>query len=153
MGELAGKSFGSDSLESLDEQNMDIDVYHNTWILWSASMEEPVEVEKVCSQVDILPTLLNLLGVEYDSRMLSGTDVLSDTDTLVVFYSNSWLTDKGRYDRYTGTFYPAEGVTMSEEEQNVYVENMKYLAACRLKLAELIIENDYYRKAVPAESK
>lgn len=153
IGELAGKSFGTDSLESLDEQSLDIDVYKNTWILWSASMEEPVEVEKVCSQVDILPTLLNLLGVEYDSRMLSGTDVLSDTDTLVVFYSNSWLTDKGRYDRYTGTFYPAEGVAMSEEEQNVYVENMKYLAACRLKLAELIIENDYYRKAVPAESK
>lgn len=150
--ELAGRSFGSDSLESLDEQNLDIDIYRNSWILWSASMEEPVEVNKVCSQVDILPTLLNLLGVEYDSRMFSGTDVLSDTDTLVVFFSNSWLTDKGQYDRYTGTFRPAEGIVMSEDEQNVYVENMKYLASCRLKLAELIIENDYYAKATAAYS-
>ena len=58
--ELAGQDFGSDSVETLDEENVSLDVYKNTWILWSAGMEEPVEVEKVCSQVDILPTLLNL---------------------------------------------------------------------------------------------
>lgn len=145
LAELAGRSFGGESLEQLDEQDVDLDIYKNTWILWSASMEEPVEVDKVCSQVDILPTVLNLLGVEYDSRMLSGVDVLSDADPLVVFASNSWKTDRGTYNRYTGTFTPAEGTEMSEEEQNVYVENMKYLMQCRLKLAQFIIENDYYK--------
>ena len=78
--ELAGREFGSDSVETLDESDVDTDVYRNTWILWSASMEEPVKVDKVCSQVDILPTLLNLLGAEYDSRMLAGTDALSDRE-------------------------------------------------------------------------
>ena len=29
---------------------------------------------------------------------------------------------------------------MTEEEQNVYVENKKYVADCRLRLGELIIE-------------
>ena len=48
--ELAGRSFGTDTLEMLDEQNVDFDVYKNTWILWSASMKEPVKVEKPCSQ-------------------------------------------------------------------------------------------------------
>lgn len=143
--ELAGRSFGGSGLANLDEQDVDLDIYRNTWILWSASMEEPVEVDKVCSQVDILPTVLNLLGEEYDSRMLSGVDVLSDADPLVVFTSNSWKTDRGTYNRFTGTFTPAEGVEMSEEERNVYVENMKYLMQCRLKLGQLIIENDYYR--------
>lgn len=147
--ELAGRDFGSDSVETLDEENVSLDVYKNTWILWSAGMEEPVEVEKVCSQVDILPTLLNLLGAEYDSRMLAGNDVLSDQEGMAVFFSRSWITDQGTYSRYTEEFQPAPDVEMTEEEKNVYVENKKYLADCRLRLGELIIETDYYRKALP----
>lgn len=146
--ELAGRSFGTDTLEMLDEQNVDFDVYKNTWILWSASIKEPIKVEKPCSQVDILPTLLNLLGETYDSRMLAGTDVMSENDPVVIFFSNSWLTEKGAYDRYTGTFTPSGSVAMSAEEQKIYVENMKYLVECRLRLGELIIENDYYKTAV-----
>ena len=110
-------------------------------------MEDPVEVEKVCSQVDILPTMLNLLGVEYDSRMLSGIDVLSDQEGMAIFFSRSWITDLGIYSRYTEEFRPAVGVEMTPEEQNVYVENKKYMADCRLSLGDLIIETDYYRKA------
>ena len=147
--ELAGRDFGSDSVETLDEENVSLDVYKNTWILWSAGMEELVEVEKVCSQVDILPTLLNLLGAEYDSRMLAGIDVLSDQEGMAVFFSRSWITDQGTYSRYTEEFQPAPDVEMTEEEKNVYVENKKYLADCRLRLGELIIETDYYRKALP----
>ncbi len=146
--ELAGKSFNADSLENLDEETIDTDVYRNTWILWSGSMEEPVVVDKPCSQVDILPTLSNLLGLEYDSRMMAGTDVLSTADPIVIFFSNSWLTEKGMYSRYTEAFVPADGVDMSEEEMNVYVENIKYIVSSRLKLGQLIIENDYYRQAL-----
>lgn len=151
--ELAGQDFGSDSVETLDEGNVDLDVYKNTWILWSAGMEEPVEVEKVCSQVDILPTMLNLLGVEYDSRMLAGIDVLSDQEGMAVFFSRSWITDQGTYSRYTGEFRPAAGVEMTPEEESLYVENKKYIADCRLSLGDLIIETDYYRKAVASSPK
>ena len=52
------------------------------------------------------------------------------------------------YNRYTGTFEPAEGVVMSEEEKNAYVENIKYIVSSRLSLGQLIIENDYYRQAL-----
>ena len=145
--ELAGRSFHAESLESLDEKTVDVDVYKNTWILWSASMERPVVVDKPCSQVDILPTLSNLLGLEYDSRMMAGTDVLSAADPVVIFFSTSWLTAKGRYNRYTGAFEPAEGTEMSEEEKNVYVENMKYIVNSRLMLGQRIIESDFYRQA------
>ena len=146
--ELAGRSFNAESLENLDEKTADVDVYRNTCILWSASMDEPVTVDKPCSQVDILPTVSNLLGLQYDSRMMAGTDVLSSADPIVIFFSNSWLTEKGMYNRYTGTFEPAEGVVMSEEEKNAYVENIKYIVSSRLSLGQLIIENDYYRQAL-----
>ncbi len=76
------------------------------------------------------------------------TDVLSTADPIVIFFSNSWLTERGMYSRYTETFVPADGVSMSEEEKNVYVENIKYIVNSRLKLGQLIIENDYYRQAL-----
>ena len=144
--ELAGETFGkSEDLERLKESNINFDVYKSSLILWSASMEEPVQVDKVCSQVDILPTLSNLLGLEYDSRMLSGTDVLADnTEPVVVFTSRSWMTDKGLYNRSTQTFTPAEGVTMTEEEQESYVSAMKKLVGYKLDCTELILDSDFY---------
>ena len=146
--ELAGRSFNSESLENLDEKSVDTDVYKNTLIIWSASMEQPVQVDKPCSQVDILPTVSNLLGLEYDSRMMAGTDVMSETDPIVIFFSTSWLTERGSYNRYTGGFTPAEGENMSQEEQDAYVENIKYIVDCRLDMGAMIIEEDYYRQVL-----
>lgn len=145
--ELSGKKFGSSNdLEALKEGNIDFDVYKNSLILWSASMEEPVEVNKVCGQVDILPTLSNLLGLEYDSRMLAGSDILSDSEGLVVFTSRSWKSDKGFYNRYTQTFTPAEGVAMTAEEQESYVSAMKKLVGYKLDSTAIIVENDLYNR-------
>ena len=128
----------------MKESNIDFDVYKNSLILWTASMEEPVVVDKVCCQVDILPTLSNLLGLEYDSRMLDGSDILSDSEGLVVFTSRCWKSDKGFYNRFTGEFTPAEGVSMTAEEQESYVSAMKKLVGYKLDSTPLVIENDFY---------
>lgn len=150
--ELSGRTFGSSKdLEALNESAIDFDVYKNTLILWSASMEEPVQVDKPCCQVDILPTVSNLLGLEYDSRMLSGRDILSDSEGLVIFTSRSWRSDRGFYNRYTQTFNPAEGVTMTQEEQNQYVSTMKKLVEYKLACTPMIVENDFYNLLFPRE--
>ena len=143
--ELSGQKFGSSKdMKALKESNIDFDVYKNSLILWTASMEEPVVVDKVCCQVDILPTLSNLLGLEYDSRMLDGSDILSDSEGLVVFTSRCWKSDKGFYNRFTGEFTPAEGVSMTAEEQESYVSAMKKLVGYKLDSTPLVIENDFY---------
>lgn len=145
MGELAGKDFGtSEAAESINERLLDLELYRNGLIIWSASMEEPVQVDKVCCQVDILPTVSNLLGLEYDSRMLGGTDILSDSEGLVVFSSRCWRTDKGFYNRFTETFTPNEGVEMTEEETKAYVDRIRTVASCRLNMTARIIENNFY---------
>ena len=41
-------------------------------------MTDAIEIDKVGSQIDVLPTLLNLFGIEYDSRLIVGKDILSD---------------------------------------------------------------------------
>jgi lipoteichoic acid synthase len=79
--------------------------------------------------------------------MLAGSDILSDSEGLVVFTSRSWRSDRGFYDRYTQTFTPAEGVTMTEEEQEAYVSAMKKLVGYKLDSTALIVETDFYRKA------
>jgi len=143
--ELAGREFGSsEDMEALKESAIDFDVYKSSLILWTAGMEEAVEVDKVCCQVDILPTISNLLGLEYDSRMLDGSDILSDSEGLVVFTSRCWKSDRGFYNRFTGEFTPAEGVTMTQEEQDSYVSAMKKLVSYKLESTAMVVENDFF---------
>ena len=146
--ELSGQSFGkSEDMEALKESAINFDVYKSSLIIWSASMTQPVNVDKVTCQVDILPTVSNLLGLEYDSRMLAGTDALSDSEGLVVFTSRCWKSDRGFYNRFTQTFTPAEGVTMTQEEQDSYVAAMKKLVGYKLDSTAMIVENNFYHYA------
>ncbi len=146
--ELSGEKFGkSEDMEGLKESAINFDVYKNSLIIWSASMTEPVNVDKVTCQVDILPTVSNLLGLEYDSRMLAGSDALSDSEGLVVFTSRCWKSDKGFYNRFTQTFTPAAGVTMTQEEQDSYVSAMKKLVDYKLESTARIVENNFYHYA------
>ncbi len=90
------------------------EIYHSTLILWSGSMTEPVVVDKPCESLDIIPTLSNLFGLSYDSRLLMGRDILSDSSPLVVFSNRSFITDLGRYNSKTDTFTANDGVTAPE---------------------------------------
>ena len=60
-------------------------------------MDKKIEVNKVGSQIDVLPTLLNLFGIEYDSRLIVGKDILSDYEGIAIFSNRSWVTNKGTY--------------------------------------------------------
>ena len=79
-----------------------------------------------------------------DSRMLAGADALSDSEGLVIFSSRCWKSDRGFYNRYTGEFTPAEGVSMTAEEQDSYVSAMKKLVGYKLDSTAMIVENDFY---------
>lgn len=147
--ELSGKVYGGSAIEKLKESDLDFDLYKNSLIIWSASMEKPIEVVKPCSQVDILPTLSNLLGLPYDSRLLAGSDILSTAPGLVVFTSSSFLTDIGIYNRYKESFTLKDGVVMSEEELTNYVTIMKKVVKNKLEASVLILEQDYYGKIIP----
>ena len=126
------------------------DLYRNAFILWSASMEQPVVVDTPCSSYDMAPTLYNLFGLPYDSRLITGTDILSDTENVVIINTLSsggswnWITDKGRYSVKTGKFTPAEGVSMTEEECVAYGVAVNQKVAAMRKFSPAILDNDYY---------
>ena len=80
MEELAGKELDKYSL------------YKNDLIIYNPSVED-VTVNKICNTIDVLPTVLNLFGIEYDSRLIVGKDILSNSDCVAIFADYSWLTD------------------------------------------------------------
>ena len=66
--------------------------YRNSFICYVPGLSENIVVDEYCSTADILPTLLNLFGVEYDSRLLAGTDVLSSGVHIAMLSNRSFLT-------------------------------------------------------------
>jgi len=117
------------------------EIYKNTLILWSADIDEPVHVDKFCSSLDVMPTLANLFGLEYDSRLIMGRDILSDEPGLVIFSNYSFITDKGRYDSTTDTFQMWDG---SEPDPEYVAERLSEVQN-RVAYSASILDNDYYR--------
>ncbi|MFR4562339.1 MAG: hypothetical protein ACLT5P_14790, partial [Flavonifractor plautii] len=113
----------------------------NSLILWSADLEEPVHVDKYCSSLDVMPTLANLFGLEYDSRLMAGRDILSDTPGLVIFSNYSFLTDLGAYNSTTDVFTMWDG---SEPDPDYVAERVAEVQN-RVAYSASILDNDYYR--------
>ncbi len=112
--------------------------YRMPFILWSGSMEPPIKIDKLSSSLDILPTILNLFGVEYDSRLLIGRDILSDSEPLVIFSNRSFITDKGGYNAITGEFIKNEDI------HDNYISNISSIIYEKYKMSKLVLENNYY---------
>lgn len=124
------------------ERDDKFEKFRMPFLIWSGSMKGPIKVEKIGSSLDVLPTVLNLFGAEFDSRLLMGRDILSDSDPIVIFSDRSFITDKGRYNSLTEQFTPNEGVTVEEG----YVDKINTIIYKKYQMSRLILENDYYRK-------
>lgn len=116
-----------------------LEIYHNSLILWNSEMETVV-VDKPCSSLDLAPTLLNLFGFDYDSRLFSGRDIFSDSEGLVVFSNRSFITDSVSYNKKTGEVISRNGAPVSDE----YVNNMKDYVKMLYKHSAGILNNNYY---------
>lgn len=118
---------------------------HSRLIIWSGCLEDcdlDLVVDEPTYSLDILPTLANLFGLDYDSRLYVGRDVFSDDLPLAVWNNYSWKTDKGTYNSSTGTFTPAEGVTVSDE----YVSTVKSIVGNKIYFSKIALNKDYYGK-------
>ena len=61
---------------SAGKTSVPLDGYHIPAVIYAPGFIEPAAVDKVCSQIDIMPTLFSLLHLSYDSRFY-GADILS----------------------------------------------------------------------------
>ena len=107
------------------------------FFIWSAGMKKE-EITKVNSQLDILPTFLNLMGITYNDKWYTGYDILdSKYKSMIVFPDLSW---------YDGTYYVSDGEVKNRkrisiellEEKNSYTE---YL----IKKNDLVLKYNYFK--------
>ena len=115
----------------------------SNFILWNSEMET-IEIDKVGSQIDVLPTIYNLFGVQYDSRLIIGKDILSTEPGLAIFGNSSWVSDKGTYYARTGEFVAKDGIDVGED----YIKYMNSVVSNKITMSRYIMQNDYYRKVL-----
>ena len=123
--------------------------YRNSFICYVPGLSENIVVDEYCSTADILPTLLNLFGVDYDSRLLAGTDVFSSGAHVAVLSDKSFLTKTFRYNAGTETVIPAdESIIVSDELAEAY----RLYVDSRFQLSGNILNSDYYAHVFARES-
>jgi Phosphoglycerol transferase and related proteins, alkaline phosphatase superfamily len=122
------------------------ELYKGIFILWSKGIKSE-EISKPCASLDILPTLSNLMGVEYDSRLLMGRDIFSDAPPLVVFSNWSWLTDKARYNSKEGKLILSKGET-KETVNKQYRSGISKRVNNMFTYSSKILDTNYYEKVL-----
>ncbi len=125
----------ADRLNGFDEDR-------TPFILYTPSMK-PEKLERVNSTFDILPTVVNLIGLDYDPRIYVGSDYFDPASKLVIFPNGSWITDNGSYYASDDT----HDDTLGQEEidaRNLEVQNL-------FTISRMIYDSDYfhYRPTIP----
>lgn len=127
--------------EVMNIEDAKFDVHKNNLVIWSSTMKEPIEINKYGESLDILPTVLNLFGIDFDSRLLMGRDLLSNSDGLVIFNDRSWITDKGKYNASTKVFTPFNNEQVDED----YIESINTKVYNKFVISKNILETNYYK--------
>ena len=129
-----------DDINTLSDYERDVmvEANSNNLIIYNSKMKSAI-VDKVCMSIDVLPTVLNLFGMEYDSRLIIGKDILSTTQGIAIFIDKSRVTNKG-------TYYSSKDSFIGEDVDEDYIENINNIVNNRTAISRMIVINDYYRK-------
>lgn len=123
------------------------EMFHTSLILYNSEIKENVKVTKYVSSIDVLPTIYNLFGIKYDSRLLMGRDALSDAEGLVILSDRSFINEFGSYNSITGKY-----TKFKEDVSNDYIEKLNHEVYQRFTMSSLLLYEkngvylDYYRK-------
>ncbi len=116
------------------------ELYKNALIIYKPGMT-PETITKPCSQFDVLPTVSNLFGLEFDSRLYMGRDVFSDAPGLVIFPNYSWITDYGSFNAGTEEYKSRTEYEMTQE----YKSSIMREVTNRFAVSTRILDYDYWR--------
>ena len=123
----------------------EFELYKSTCIMWMGGLEEPIVVDTPCCNVDILPTVFNLFGLEFDSRLLAGRDIFSNIPHYAALYNKNFITSDLLYNSSNGeTTWLTE---MNETPQFVenYINYYNNQVKNRYSVSLKIEDTDFYR--------
>ncbi|MGN1344061.1 MAG: LTA synthase family protein [Traorella sp.] len=130
------------NIEELSNRKIEdnFDLYKSAWIIYSASMKENVVVDTYCSSIDIIPTVSNLLGFEYDSRLLMGVDVFSSTEPIVALQDYSFMNQYLKYDANKNEVKYLGNRLSDSSIKQIYGTVKK-----RFEMSAKVLDEDYYQ--------
>lgn len=115
------------------------DKYKSGLIIYNSDTKGE-KIDKYSSNIDILPTILNMFGIKYDSRVIIGKDIMSSNDGIVIFNDRSFLTNQGFYNEKTKEF--------SSSKTNIpqgYIKEKRIEAFNKTNISSMILETNYYK--------
>ncbi|MDO4173500.1 MAG: LTA synthase family protein [Eubacteriales bacterium] len=125
----------------LSDVPVDLMVEKTPFFIWSADMDESMTVEKTLNTSDILPTLLNLFGIQSEYRYIGHDAFDPDYDGYAIFSDGSWITSDVVYEDGAVTYEFYEDASAATD-----LETMNQLAQRYIETVNLILESDYYAK-------
>ena len=143
--ELEAKKMGKyldvmdlDEMNELSDYKRDnlFEINHNSLIIWNSKLNRK-EIDKVGMSIDVLPTVYNLFGIDYDSRIFAGSDLFSNSEGLVILGNRSWITDKGRYNSITNEY-----IGTGDKD---YINNVNNIVQNKIAFSKGIMINNGYR--------
>ncbi len=121
-------------------KDFEVEIDHSNFILWNSNMST-IKIDKVGSQIDVLPTIYNVFGLDYDSRLIVGKDILSTSPGLVIFGNGSWVSDYGTYFSAENKFVSKDGKVVPEG----YVSKINEIVNNKIIISGLIMTENYYK--------
>ena len=113
-------------------------INHTPFFIYSSDMRK-TNVNQVTSQLNILPTLLNLFGLEYHPNYYIGEDALNPNYSGYVFFSD--------YSWYDGNVYVDGGVVTNGKYMDpVALEEKNYYINYVIKKNDLTLKYNYFKK-------
>ncbi|MBP5684412.1 MAG: LTA synthase family protein, partial [Bacilli bacterium] len=130
-------------IEILERNGKDVKtnlINHTPFFIWSSKTKKE-NIKHVTSQINVLPTFLNLMGIKYNAKWYVGMDALDKSyQPLTIFSDLSW---------YNGNIYVVDGVVQNKkriksdelDKINNYVE---YL----IKKNDLVLKYNYFKEMI-----
>lgn len=148
MGDHYPYYLNDSALQSIAGEKVEknFDKFHSSCIMWCGGFEQPVVVDTPCCNVDIVPTVLNLFGMEYDSRMLPGVDIFSNSTHIAMLYNKSFVTEMCKYNSQSGDveWLPASE-SMNEGAKTAYLDYCVAVTKSRYTASLQMMDEDFFK--------
>lgn len=123
-------------LEKYKETNNNL-INKTPFFIWKNNIDKKT-VKEVTSQLNILPTLLNLFGNEYHPNYYIGADALNNNYQGIVFFSD--------YSWYDGNVYVDGGIVTNNKNINqINLEDKNYYINYLIRKNDLTLKYNYFK--------
>ena len=109
------------------------------FFIWSAD-GPTMEVTKTCNTSDILPTVLNLMGVESPYPYIGQDAFDPGYEGYALFPNGSWVSNGIAWSSLSGLMVLKDGIEVTDE----YLARMNHMVTEYVRINNLILQSDYY---------